>query len=287
MPIETSLVGSRSPSLTAAVDRRWTMAYACGLGDHNPLYLDSEANEHTLAHPVFPVCLEWPVLLAMRASAKLEEGERLRAVHASHDLHLHRPISAGAAYTTSGRVVSVQATRAGAAQITRLDTVDDAGRRVCTTWQGTIFRGVAAMGDLEQEAAPEWPNFQPVPSSVAKHVISISAGAGNIYTECARIYNPIHSDRAMALAAGLPGPILHGTATLAHAVTTVIDQCLDGQADRVRRLGGQFSAMVAMPSEIEVAVDAVKAQGAAFSVLNSDGAAAVSKGFVCWGVESP
>ena len=89
MPIGTSLVGSRSPTLTAAVDRRWTMAYACGLGDHNPLYLDSEANEHTLAHPMFPVCLEWPVLVAMRASAKLEEGERLRAVHASHDSHLH------------------------------------------------------------------------------------------------------------------------------------------------------------------------------------------------------
>src|SRR5262245_63914545 len=38
---------------------------------------------------------------------------------------------------------------------------------------------------------------------------------GHVYTECARIWNPIHTDLAVVRAAGLSGPILHGTATLA------------------------------------------------------------------------
>ena len=47
----------------------------------------------------------------------------------------------------------------------------------------------------------------------------VSATAAHVYTEGARIWNPIHTDAAVAARAGLPGIILHGTATLALAVS--------------------------------------------------------------------
>ena len=46
--------------------------------------------------------------------------------------------------------------------------------------------------------------------------VPIGAGAAHVYTECARIWNPIHTDTAVTAKAGLPGIILHGTATLAN-----------------------------------------------------------------------
>jgi acyl dehydratase len=301
MPVNTAVAGTATDALAHDVDARWTMAYACGLGDHNPRYLDTLAThacglgDHNpryldtlatpepIAHPVFPVCLEWPVILASRTGEAdaLTDAERTRAVHATHDLHLHRPLRAGEVYRTRARITAVRRTRAGAATTTCLETLDASGEPVCTTWQVGIFRGVDTLGDdRELVAAPAWPELSP--PTAASHAVDIGAGDGNVYTECARIFNPIHSDRAVAVAAGLPGPILHGTATLAHAVTRVVDDCLDGDAARVTRLGGRFTAMVEMPSTIEIRIGEATATGVAFEVLRSDGRAALSGGFLCW-----
>ncbi|MEZ5596515.1 MAG: MaoC/PaaZ C-terminal domain-containing protein [Pseudomonadales bacterium] len=112
--------------------------------------------------------------------------------------------------------------------------------------------------------------------------IPVAPGLGNIYTECARIYNPIHSDRGFALAAGLPDIILHGTATLALAVSRLVDQALGGDSTRVVRLGGRFRAMVLMPDTLLLtwyrAADTVF-----FRVTNSEGGPAIDNGFLCVG----
>ena len=51
------------------IDARWTMAYAAGLGDALPCYLDTRRPEGVVAHPLFPVCFEWPVILGLRGHA--------------------------------------------------------------------------------------------------------------------------------------------------------------------------------------------------------------------------
>ena len=62
MPLNTAVVGGESQSFVHEVDARWLMAYAAGLGDTSTAYLDTKMHPVT-AHPVFPVCLEWPALL--------------------------------------------------------------------------------------------------------------------------------------------------------------------------------------------------------------------------------
>jgi hypothetical protein len=62
---------------------------------------------------------------------------------------------------------------------------------------------------------------RPIGPEIAPRIVRevpLAATAAHVYTECARIWNPIHSDAAVASGAGLPGIILHGTATLALAV---------------------------------------------------------------------
>ncbi|MGA0840719.1 MAG: MaoC/PaaZ C-terminal domain-containing protein, partial [Pseudomonadales bacterium] len=94
------------------------------------------------------------------------------------------------------------------------------------------------------------------------------------------IFNPIHSDRAVALAAGLPDIILHGTASLALAVSTIVDNVLGGDSTRVRRLGGQFRAMVLMPTALRLEIES-RADTVFFRLLTESGDPAIDAGFLC------
>lgn len=286
MPLHTSMVGSRTTPITHDVDDRWLMAYAAGLHDLNPRYLDTQAHI-VCAHPVFPVCLEWPAILACRDGVGFEsvsDEERARGVHAAHDLHLMRPIRPGDRLSTQLTVIGLNAIRPGAAQLMRIDTRDASGELVCRTYQTGISRAVSVLGDaVAGEPAPAWPQ-PPGPASdtpLARHRIEVPAGAAHVYTECARIWNPIHTDRRVALGAGLPDIILHGTATMALAVSCLVDHYLGGDPTRVRRLGGRFSAMVLMPDTLTVAVHAQSAGCLFFTVFNQRGEAAFSHAFLC------
>ena len=286
MPLNPATVGQSTQPLTHTVDARWIMAYAAGLGDNNPRYLDTAAEAPVVAHPVFPVCLEWPVILDCRhlpGSESVTPEESTRGVHASHDLHLHRPIRAGEALTTTATSIGLQAKKPGACQTIRLDTRDASGALVCQTYQLSISRGVGVLGEACAEEPPPLPDVTGLAPCDLRVEIPVAAEAAHVYTECARIWNPIHTDRAVALAAGLPDIILHGTATLALAISTLVDQCFGADPLKVRRLGCRFSAMVLMPSTISVVVTGQGEDRLAFEVLTEDGRPAISHGFVVVG----
>ena len=78
----------------------------------------------------------------------------------------------------------------------------------------------------------------------------------------------------------MPHIIHHGTATLALAVTRIVDDDADGDPARIRRLGGRFAAMVLMPSMLELKTQQVD-DVISFAVMNGDGATAIRDGFVC------
>ena len=284
MPLDAAMLGQTTRAFTHAVDARWLMAYAAGLGDLNSRYVDTAADT-VIAHPVFPVCLEWPVILTSRELKGYENvsrAEAARGVHAAHDLHIYRTIQAGDELTTSATIIGLDAIRPGAWQMTRLDTIDArTGELVCRTYQTGISRGVAITGEARSiETAPAVPTLANLKSPMVTS-ITVAAGAANVYTETARIFNPIHSDRAVALSAGLPDIILHGTATLALAVSRLVDLVLGGDARRVRRLGGRFRTMVLMPSTLQLQFE-VQGSKAHFNLLTADGSPAIDGGFLCY-----
>lgn len=288
MPLSSSLVGTVGEPVVHNIDARWLMAYAAALGDTLPCYLDTRRPDGILSHPLFPVCCEWPALLAMRdreEAAALRPEERLRAVHATHDLILARSVKPGDRLTTQATVVGVERRPPGAYQVTRLDTTDASGTRVWTTWQGTLYRGVGVEGpDRFASDAPPLPQVTGAPAARAEITVPISALAAHVYTECARIWNPIHTDLAVAERAGLPGLILHGTATLALAVSRIVESEADNDPRQVRRVAGRFAAMVRMPSHITVRILArcttPEGDVVSFEVRNAEGQPAVRDGIV-------
>jgi acyl dehydratase len=284
MPLNTAIVGGESQAFSHRVDSRWLMAYAAALGDMNAAYLDTAAGS-VIAHPVFPVCLEWPAILdcaRLPGSESASAEERARGVHASHDLHLYRPIIAGETLTTRATVIGLESIRPGAAQTTRLDTRTESGELVARTYQLGISRDVGVTGEPALlEAPPALPLFHGE-GEILRLSIAVPAGLAHTYTECARIWNPIHTDRAIALAAGLPDIILHGTASLALAVSAIVHARLGDNPQRVRRLGGRFKAMVLMPSTLTLIVHHDRDGEISFTLLNAQGDPAISQGFVCY-----
>ena len=291
MAIPTSLVGIQVASMQHHVDARWTMAYAASIRDHSPVYLDTTRPDGVVAHPVFAVCPEWPVIVSSRAASEaagVSPAEVLTSVHATHDTIIHRLVRPGDVLTTSLEFVGLVTKKPGAMSSIRLLTVDADGLPVATTTQNGIYLGCDVDGDDVPDPAPPEPLTVERVGVPEERSIEILAGDAHTYTECARIWNPIHTNRAVALASRLPDIILHGTANLAHGVTSVVDLRAGGDPHTVRRIVGRFAAMVRLPSTMTVRVWPRVALGdgtwaVPFEVLNADGDAAVRDGIVVLG----
>ena len=106
----------------------------------------------------------------------------------------------------------------------------------------------------------------------------------HVYSECARIWNPIHTERRVALAAGLDDIIVHGTATWAIAAREVAQRHADGDLGALRRLAGTFRAVIVPGSQIRVQSAPDQGAGAfRFKVLNEANEAAVAAGLIEFG----
>src|SRR5208283_5100897 len=127
MPCDSRIVGKSPGPFEYEVDPFWTMAYAAGIGDNNPRYLDSLGAGQLLAHPVFPVCLatraRWqmePMFLA----AGLTPEESIRSVHVTQEMTCHRLIRSPERLSVTATVTALERRRAGTYLLTRYDISD-------------------------------------------------------------------------------------------------------------------------------------------------------------------
>jgi acyl dehydratase len=270
------MVGLTVGPVTHEIDVRWMAAYAAGLGESDPRFYETRRSDGPLAHPLFPVCYEWPLALQVRERSVAADVE-LRAVHAFHDLLIHRPPRAGDRLTTTARVIAIVRRPPGALRVVRYETVDDRGEPVTTTEYGSIYRGVDVEGPDRQLAA--WTDGEPAliaPGVVAR--VEVPATMAHVYTECARIWNPIHTDPAVAARVGLPGIVLHGTATLALAVSRLL-QSTGRDPAAVRRVGCRFTGMVRLPSAFTVRAG-VEGELLRFDASADDGRSLLGRGIL-------
>jgi hypothetical protein len=116
------------------------------------------------------------------------------------------------------------------------------GVTMWTTRSSSLYRDVALEGDCppggDRAILPE--DFTPQ----ATVEIPLSGGLPHLYSECADIWNPIHTERRVAHAAGLPDIIVHGTALWA-----LVGTLAGGEERRLARLACAFRAP-ALPATV-------------------------------------
>jgi len=282
MPINPDALGA-SESLSQQVDTRWVLSYAAGLGLTDRLYLDDAQADGPFVVPMFCVCLEWEAALKTRnALLRLDETELRRAVHVWQDSRFVSPIRAGMTVSTSSEVVHMRRTSAGTYVLIRYRSRErSSGTLLVDSLSGTMFRGVSIAGD--HEVLGEDPRQRSTVSLqaavLAEYAMPIDAGLPHVYTECARIWNPIHTEERVARSAGLSSILLHGTATWAFAAKAIAQGLVGAEGlRRLRRLQGEFRRPVAPLETIRMRALRRDGDEIAFDVLTGSGDQAMSAG---------
>lgn len=289
MPCDSRLVGTTLGPFEYEIDQFWAMAYAAGLGDANPRYIDSLKSGRLIAHPVFPVGLALRAMGQMDRlffEAGLTKEESIRRVHATQDMIFHRSIRPPEKLKVSTTLAAMERRKPGTYVVTRYDVADGGGAAVATIHWGRIFRGVEIVGqDLSADEIPQPPSPRQSPGAARANIaIPIAPTAAIVYTACARPGHSVnfHTDTTEAKRSGLPAPILMGVATLAMCVSRIVDAEAQGDPERVSRVYGRFGAMVFMPSEVTLRLIAREKQGGGeavfFEALSAEGGRAIRDG---------
>ena len=282
--LTSAQVGLKTRPAEHTIDQRFAKGFAAGIYETNPVYFDDLHAAGIKVHPAIAFSLQWNS--RHRDKPVFETDVPVLGVHAGTDLIIHRPFSVGDRVTVQGEIVSRKQIRSGVIDIDRYTMINQAGDVIAELDFNMIYRHAELSDDGQEIAAPVKRPSKPQvflhPDSVKD--IEISRGDIHRYTECSRIFAPIHTDRRVARSSGLPDIILHGSATKAIALSHIINRYFDGDPTRIRRLYGQLRGLVEPDTTISVQVertnDVADELHVFFHVLNQDGDRAIDHGFV-------
>jgi len=287
IPIRQAELGKTIGRRRIAVTKRMTMAYAAGIGADDPCYLDDAREGGPVAPLSFLTSLEWQVMMApdyLSAVGRDETTAYNGLVHAFQDSTFLRPVRPGDELEVFGQIVEQRATSAGTLVVCRITTLDQpTGQAVGVSWFGAMYRGTPLDGRPAVWASrPPPPDWLETVARGGSTEIAIPRRLPHVYSECASIWNPIHTERAFALASGLPDIILHGTCTWAMAMQRLA--AAFGRADALpfRRFAARFSRMVIPGHPVLLEHSADSGDGASFVVRNHLGMPALTQGLACW-----
>jgi acyl dehydratase len=186
-------------------------------------------------------------LAPMPAGLKVSEINYPLMLHGEQKVVLHRPLPTAGTFTTETRTVGAfdKGRDKGAVIVSETDWRDAAGEVVVTLTSSRFCRGDGGFGG-PTEGAPE-------PHAVPKRAPDLSVdyptrpGQALLY-RLNGDRNPLHSDPAVARAAGFEVPILHGLCAYGITCRAVLQHVLDYDAGRILSHQVRFSAPV-MPGE--------------------------------------
>lgn len=284
-PIPTHGIGRECGTCTMEVTPRMTLAYAAGIGASDELYLDDARPEGAVAPLPFIVSLEWPVMMSPEFLDAIGRDERTAykgLVHAFQDTTFHRAIRPHDRLQVAGRIVEISNTRAGALVVCRIGTRSAADEEpVADSWFGAMYRYTPLDGAPGcRESRPALRGDAAVSEDgIERQGIDIARGLPHVYTECARIWNPIHTERRAALADGLPDIIVHGTCTWAMALQQIAGRYRAGSAQPLRRFAARFSRPVVPGQRVTLEHRLSSTNAVDFAVRHATGELALSHGY--------
>ncbi|HWH19775.1 MAG TPA: MaoC/PaaZ C-terminal domain-containing protein [Solirubrobacterales bacterium] len=289
----TAANGAGLTSVAHTVDERRLRAFAAGVGDISAPLFDLDSPDGIVAHPVFPVVLEWPHVVAGPPGLGLDDEAVHAGLHVSHEISWHRPIRPGDSLRTTGRVETLEQRSIGIHVVFVFVTTGTDGEPVVESRQGVLYRGstlpaaaAASTGDVPTTRAPRSSDHSP-PHEALDDVATfrVEEADATVYSECSGIWNPIHTDPRAARAAGLPRPVLHGTATLARTVSALVETRLEGDPTRITRLACRFTAPISPDDRATVSASQLRrlpgaAQALTFTARRDDGTPILDEGLI-------
>lgn len=260
-----------------------TMAYAAAIGATEDVFLDDAREGGVLAPPPFTACLEWPLLFDPRCRklTGTTDDEAWGGLHVQQDTRFHRVIRPGDRLRTVGRLTQIRTTRAGALAVAKMLTNDaGSGDAVASSWIHILFKGLYVDGgDRSVDSSPALAAITVDEGALRAASLHLPRTLPHAYTECSGIWNPIHTERAVARRKGLPDIIVHGSCTWAVAALHALREAQAGP-ERLKRFAGRFEAMVIPGTDVvlETARAPAEEESMCVRVRNAEGNLALADG---------
>ena len=235
---------------TYSVDDTMRYALALGLGD-DPMdlqqlqFVNDTIAGTPLAMPSMAVVLGFPGSW-MRNPATGIDFKKI--VHGEEAIVLHRPLPVAATVLAQHRVVSIVDKGPGrGATVTYVKELTDqaSGDKLASVRHTSFLRGDGGFSakDGLTDVSPPAPAKPPTHAPDRVLEIRTLPQQALLYRLCAD-RNPLHSEPAVASAAGFARPILHGLCTYGIACRAVLASWCDSRPERLHSLFARFSSPV-------------------------------------------
>ncbi len=287
MELSSRFAGMAAKPFEKELTWRQTMNFAAAVDDPNPYYFDDEREGGIIAPPMIAVRLSWYVASRWGefwGFTDYPDEVMTRQVHYTEHLELHRPIIPGDTITTKATIACIQPHAAGTHMVVRFDGSNQKGEPVFTEYSGAMLRDVKCPdGSKGREDIPADVRMPGGLEPLWDKTYHVHPLAAHLYDGCADIHFPIHTSVRYAHSVGLPDIILHGTATLSHAIREVVNAEAGGDPTRLTALGCRFTGMVMLDSDIVIRalgrVDEGSESTIFFEVRNAEDQRVIRNGF--------
>ncbi|AVT38594.1 MaoC/PaaZ C-terminal domain-containing protein [Plantactinospora sp. BB1] len=205
MSFDGSVVGRWSEPRRFDVTPPGVAGYADAVGGPSPVYAVVPAMELVFA------------VAGTAAPAEL----RARVVHGQQDIFFHRRLPVGETVTVRAAVLGLHGKRSGTVATIGVRTYDADGALLNEQYVTEFYRGIPTdlrLGTPSPALPADAPDGPPLRTGTAPLPLDLPRR----YADASGDRNPIHLDEEFARAAGLPGVIVHGLASLAVASHTVL-----------------------------------------------------------------
>jgi acyl dehydratase len=259
---------------THEIDDRRLMAFAACVGDARPELIDTARPGGVVAHPLFPVVYEWRSMLDVAGELRqrgMNWEEAQAATPLDYDVRWFATVRAGAHLEVSVQVDEARSSPDGATLTIVTTAVDAAGGPVSRSRVHVLFPESKLEGEPRTRSGPGVPAGDAAgdPATGDASVVDLRAAwsnpdavirrgrrrvgtpAAHVFSECSGIWNPVYTDKAVALRHGRAFLALPPAGTLAMTVGGVLQL---GSADPtwVRRVSAEFAAPVPVPSTLDI-----------------------------------
>lgn len=240
--VNRAAIGKKYKGHAQFVSPQLAAQYAAATNDAaNPRYSE-QAGAAQLAPPLYPVRPMIDELFAAIQDKELN-ADVLRLVHGEQEMIFERPLKAWDLVAPRAVIAGVEDKSSG--QIIHLEQWLMCDGEVVTRAKSALFIRAKTRKDGPKPAHGDGEHApQARGKLVYEEVQAVAADQSHQYAAISNDRNPIHVDKATALAAGLPDVILHGLCTMAMASKAIVNGLCDQDPAPLKRFKVRFAKPV-------------------------------------------
>ncbi len=246
MALNRDLIGKEYEPGTYTVTEDAIIKYALATNDDNLWYTYPRREGGIIAPPIFGVVWNHLELGKPLFDPDLNIN-LLMLLHGEQDMIFKKIVKPGDTITTTSSVHHIEDKGSGEILVIKLSSKNQNNEEVLETYSTMFIRG--GSGSKKKEEKKEEKKEPKLGEPVFVQEVYVKKHQPYIYAEASGDHNPIHVDPNTAKMAGLPGVILQGLCTMAFAQNAVVNNYLNEDPRKLKRLKVRFSKPV-LPGDI-------------------------------------